>query len=66
MARNKENRDSTKGRMSVEEAGRKGGERTSATHGRKFYSEIGQKGGKTGGQKVKRLIEEGKRATGEQ
>ncbi len=45
-----------KGKMSVEEAGRLGGERTAQTHGEKFYSEIGHKGG----QKVRRLIEEGK------
>jgi len=47
-----------KGKMTVEEAGRMGGERTSETHGEEFYSEIGHKGG----QKVKRLIEEGKAA----
>jgi general stress protein YciG len=34
-----------KGSMTVEEAGRKGGERTSETHNREFYSEIGRKGG---------------------
>jgi len=51
MAKNK-----NKGKMTVEEAGRKGGERTSETHGREFYSDIGQKGG----QKVKKLVEEGK------
>jgi general stress protein YciG len=33
-----------------------GGEKTSETHGEEFYSEIGHKGG----QKVKKLIEEGK------
>ena len=42
--------------MSVAEAGRMGGEHTSATHGPEFYSEIGRKGG----QKVRRLIKEGK------
>jgi general stress protein YciG len=46
--------------MSVEEAGRmggqKGGRRTAETHGREFYEEIGHKGG----QKVRRLIQEGK------
>jgi len=42
--------------MTVEEAGRRGGEKTAQTHGEEFYSEIGHKGG----QKVKRLIEEGK------
>ena len=33
------------GKMTVEEAGRKGGEATSTTHGRGFYEQIGQKGG---------------------
>jgi general stress protein YciG len=46
------------GSMSVREAGRKGGEVTSARHGAQFYEEIGRKGG----QKVKQLIEQGKRA----
>ncbi len=54
MKNNNQNKD--KGKMTVEEAGRKGGERTSETHGREFYSDIGQKGG----QKVKKLVEEGK------
>jgi general stress protein YciG len=72
-----------KGKMTVAEAGRMGGEKTAQTHGPEFYSEIGSKGGsqrakqhegtleargKTsleeaghrGGQKVRRLIEEGK------
>ena len=31
--------------MTVEEAGRLGGERTAETHGSEFYSEIGSKGG---------------------
>lgn len=35
-----------KGKMSVSEAGRKGGEATSATHDREFYQEIGSKGGR--------------------
>ena len=34
-----------KGKMTVAEAGRKGGERTAATHGREFYEQIGRKGG---------------------
>ena len=34
-----------KGKMTVAEAGRKGGERTAETHGPEFYSEIGSKGG---------------------
>jgi len=37
--------ESRKGKMSVAEAGRKGGLRTSETHGEEFYSEIGSKGG---------------------
>ena len=72
-----------KGKMTVGEAGRLGGERTSETHGSEFYSEIGSKGGskrakqhegsfeargKTsleeaghrGGQRVRKLIQEGK------
>lgn len=46
------------GSMTVQEAGRRGGQRTSQTHGREFYEEIGHKGG----QKVKELIEAGKKA----
>ena len=53
-----------KGKMTVEEAGRRGGLRTAETHGEEFYSEIGRKGGKIGGpkggQRVRKLIEEGK------
>jgi general stress protein YciG len=72
-----------KGKMTVAEAGRRGGEKTSQTHGPEFYSEIGSKGGskramqhegtaeaegKTsleeaghkGGQRVRKLIQEGK------
>jgi uncharacterized protein len=45
-----------KGKMTVEEAGRMGGEKTASTHSENFYSEIGRKGG----QKVRRLIREGK------
>jgi general stress protein YciG len=41
----------SKGSMTVEEAGRKGGERTLEIHGRKFYREIGKKGGEIGGPK---------------
>jgi uncharacterized protein len=65
-----------KGKMTVAEAGRKGGEKTASTHGREFYEEIGRKGGEKvsmergpefyseigskGGQKVRKLIQEGK------
>ncbi len=50
----------SKGSMTVQEAGRRGGQRTAQTHGKEFYEEIGHKGG----QRVKELIEEGKRAKG--
>jgi general stress protein YciG len=49
-----------KGEMSVEEAGRlggqKGGRKTADTHGRDFYEEIGTKGG----HRVRELVNEGK------
>ncbi len=51
-----------KGEMSVQEAGRKGGQATSASHDREFYEEIGHKGGQKGGQRVRELIEEGKKS----
>jgi general stress protein YciG len=47
----------TYGAMTVREAGRKGGYVTFERHGLKHYEEIGRKGG----QKVKRLVEQGKR-----
>ena len=50
--------------MTVREAGRKGGLRTSATHGHDFYQEIGHKGGLKGGPKVRDLIQAGKKALG--
>ncbi len=46
MQRN-QNQEREKGKMSVGEAGKKGGERTAETHGREFYQEIGHKGGET-------------------
>jgi uncharacterized protein len=52
MARDK------KGAMTVSDAGRKGGETTSSRYGHEIYEEIGHKGG----QKVKKLIEAGKKA----
>ncbi len=48
------------GTMTVQEAGRKGGMRTAQTHGKEFYEKIGRKGG----QRVKELIELGKKAKG--
>jgi hypothetical protein len=50
----------SKGSMTVQEAGRRGGQRTAETHGKEFYEAIGHKGG----QRVKELIEEGKKARG--
>jgi len=58
MANSQNNNDE----MTVQEAGRKGGETTSRTHGHEFYEEIGHKGGEKGGQRVKELIEKGKEA----
>jgi hypothetical protein len=60
MEDRKKSGKSEKGTMSVQEAGRRGGKRTSQTHGRDFYEEIGRKGG----QKVRELIEEGKKSKG--
>ena len=48
--------------MTVKDAGRKGGLRTSQTHGHDFYEQIGRKGGAKGGPKVRNLIEAGKKA----
>jgi uncharacterized protein len=47
---------SSRGDMTVREAGRKGGETTKRTHGHDFYVQIGHKGG----QKVRDLIQRGK------
>lgn len=44
--------------MTVREAGRRGGEATSGKYGREFYEAIGKKGG----QRVRELVERGKRA----
>lgn len=40
---------SGKGKMTVGEAGRRGGEATKAAHGAGYYSDIGKKGGAAGG-----------------
>ncbi len=51
-----------KGKISVQEAGRKGGARggkvTASKYGHEFYEEIGHKGG----QKVRDLINKGKKS----
>ncbi len=54
----KDNEKPRKGKMTVAEAGRKGGKSTSATHGKDFYKAIGHKGGT----RVKQLIEAAKQA----
>lgn len=48
----------SKGQMTVQEAGRRGGQTTSREHGPEFYHEIGTKGGR----RVRELIQEGKKA----
>ncbi len=53
---------SKKGDMTVEEAGRKGGETVKRKYGHGFYEEIGRKGGEIGGPRVRELIERGKSA----
>ncbi len=60
MAESRRKTTEMKGAMTVAEAGRKGGKKTADTHGHEFYQEIGHKGG----QRVRELIEEGKRAKG--
>ena len=45
-----------KGKMTVEEAGRKGGQTVKRKYGHEFYEEIGR----MGGNKVAQLIERGK------
>jgi general stress protein YciG len=66
-----------RGAMTVRDAGRKGGRATKARHGPEFYETIGRKGGETtkrrhgpkfyerigrkGGQRVRLLVQQGKR-----
>ncbi|KKQ93963.1 MAG: hypothetical protein UT66_C0018G0024 [candidate division CPR2 bacterium GW2011_GWC1_39_9] len=54
MAKGKEEK------MTVEEAGKRGGQATSKKYGREFYEKIGHKGGPKGGQRVRN--KEGKEA----
>jgi general stress protein YciG len=51
------NRGGARGGMTVQEAGRKGGETVLNERGPEFFSQIGRKGG----QKVRELINAGKR-----
>lgn len=51
-----------KGKMTVREAGSKGGKSTSKKYGHDFYVKIGKKGGG----RVRELIEAGKRAAEEE
>ncbi len=60
MPKDRESEGREKGSMTVEEAGRMGGEKVRDERGPEFYSEIGHKGG----QRVKELIEEGKESEG--
>lgn len=46
--------------MTVEEAGRKGGQAVKKKYGHEFYEEIGRKGGEIGGPRVRELIRKGK------
>jgi general stress protein YciG len=70
-----------KGSMTVQEAGKKGGDTVKRKYGHEFYETIGKKGGeirandedirsgkigRMGGQKVKQLIEAGKKALGQE
>lgn len=55
MAR-RETRKEEAGKMSVEEAGKRGGEATKETHGHEFYREIGKKGGE---ERAREIREEG-------
>lgn len=56
MAEKEKNPPAGGGQMTVEEAGRKGGETVKRKYGPEFYSRIGH----MGGQRVRELIEEGK------
>jgi uncharacterized protein len=61
MAQQQE-RQVEKGKMSVQEAGKMGSEARKEELGPEGYSELGHKGG----QRVKELVKEGKRAEGEE
>jgi uncharacterized protein len=54
--REEKRRKEETGKMTVEEAGKKGGETTKGTHGHEFYQEIGKKGGE---ERSREIREEG-------
>ncbi len=54
--REEKRRKEETGKMTVEEAGKKGGETTKETHGHEFYHEIGKKGGE---ERAREIREEG-------
>ncbi len=64
--RRTEERPENKGSMTVAEAGHRGGTKTAETHTHEFYEEIGHKGGEIGGQRVRELIQEGKKVEQEE
>lgn len=49
MAKNRKNSGRSEGKMSLSEAGKKGGETVKQKYGEGFYSDIGKKGGETRG-----------------
>ncbi len=54
--------EKNKGKMTVTEAGRKGGKKGGATTRKKYGREFYQKIGRAGGKRVRELIEAGKKA----
>ncbi|HEX8923116.1 MAG TPA: Em GEA1 (EM1) [Patescibacteria group bacterium] len=53
MNQNKKGRKASKQFMSVQEAGRKGGQTTASTHDSDFYSNIGRMGGQERARRLK-------------
>lgn len=51
-------RETERGKLTVREAGRRGGQATAERHGAAFYERIGRKGG----QRVKDLLDRGREA----